>query len=76
MDKIQKETSHEVSNSRLPKVPLNLSGIIYMDGEYLALINDKFLKSGDFIEGSRIVKITDNQVYLKRKNQIFSLHIK
>ena len=59
-----------------PEISLRLNGIIYMDGVYIALINDGILKEGDFIEGARITKISDKRVDLKFKDKSFSLRIK
>jgi len=39
-------------------------------------INGKWLKIGDAINGYKILKITNNYVYLKRNNQILKLPIK
>jgi hypothetical protein len=43
-------------------VELTINGIIEMDGELIALINNKIVKEGDEIDGKRIVKITSESV--------------
>ena len=58
-----------------PEISLRLNGIIYMDGVYIALIDDGILREGDFIEGARITKISDKRVDLKFKDKSFSLRI-
>jgi type II secretory pathway component PulC len=70
------QKSQHISAADLPKLSLQLKGIIYMDGSYIALINDKILKTGDFIEGAKVMGISDTRVDLKLREKIFSLGIK
>ncbi|MDP2938888.1 MAG: hypothetical protein Q8O13_02245 [Candidatus Omnitrophota bacterium] len=49
---------------------LVLNGIISMEGEYLALINNQILKEGDYIQDMRILSITKERVELYSKGKI------
>ncbi len=49
---------------------LVLSGIISMEGEYLALINNQILKEGDYCADKRIISITKDRVELYSKGKL------
>jgi hypothetical protein len=54
----------------------DLKGIMETDGKRVALINGEILKQGDYIEGARISRITQNNVEILFKGRIFVLRIK
>ncbi len=49
---------------------LVLNGIISMEGEYLALINNQILKEGDYVQDKRIISITKDKVELYSKGKL------
>ncbi len=49
---------------------LVLNGIIIMEGEYLALINNQILKEGDYIQDMRIISITKDKVELYSQGKL------
>ena len=62
-------------SSAAKKLPaLYLTGIFFSDGEYLALMNDRIVKVGDFIEEVRIQKIDSDGVDVKFKDSSFRLN--
>lgn len=66
----------QLKSSEIPitKLPLFfLTGIIFADNEYLALINNQIVKVGDFIEGSRVVKINPDSVEMEFKGSSYLL---
>jgi len=67
---------YEAAALEFPEISLKLNGIIYMDGEYIALINNSILRKGDFIEGAKIIGIYDKRVDFNFRDKGFSLHIK
>jgi len=67
---------YESDPSKFPKNTLKLDGIIYMNDDYIALINNRILKKGDFIEGAQIIGISDNSVDLKFGDSNFNLRLK
>lgn len=56
--------------SKTDKAQLVLNGIITMEGEYLALINNQILKEGDYIQEMRIISITKDKVELYSKGKL------
>lgn len=52
---------------------LVLNGIITMEGEYLALINNQILKEGDYVQNMRIISITKDRVELYSKGKLILL---
>ncbi|MFH1655519.1 MAG: hypothetical protein ABH954_02785 [Candidatus Omnitrophota bacterium] len=53
-----------------------LSGIVTMDNEKTALINDQMVKKGEYIEGAYIINIVDDKVYLDLGGKAVVLEIK
>ena len=77
--KIKPLSITEVEKEKLPIITkdlasLSLTGIIFSDGEYMALINGRMVKPGDFIEGVQIDKIDANGVEVKFKGSSFRLN--
>ena len=60
--------------SRVDKVerpkasPLQLQGILYSQGDSRALINGRWLRVGDRIQGLKVVKIDRTSVLLRKRN--------
>ncbi len=52
---------------------LVLNGIISMEGNYLALINNQILKEGDYVQGMRIINITKDKVELYSQGKLTAL---
>ncbi|OGT47514.1 MAG: hypothetical protein A3E82_09565 [Gammaproteobacteria bacterium RIFCSPHIGHO2_12_FULL_38_11] len=50
---------------------IHLSGIFIRDGQKTAIINDHSLHEGEYVEGYEVIKISNNQVYIKNNNGIF-----
>lgn len=55
------------------QTPLVLNGIISMEGENVALINNQILKEGDYIDGMRIINITKDKVELYSQGKLLVL---
>ncbi len=53
--------------------PLLLTGLLFSNGEYVALINDRMAKEGDVIEGVLIKKIDSEGVDIEFKGMSFRL---
>jgi hypothetical protein len=53
-----------------------LTGIVTMNDEKIALINDKMVKKGDYIEGASVIDILDDRVYLNLSGKPILLKIK
>lgn len=60
-----------VSKPNSPQLVLN--GIMTMEGEYTALINNQILKEGDYIQDMRIISITKDKVELYSKGKLLVL---
>lgn len=75
----QKQGEEKKSILNLPIIPkpesqqLVLNGIIAMEGEYLALINNQILKEGDYVQNMRIINITKDKVELYSKGKLILL---
>ena len=65
------EAEPPTTDKKLPSFYLN--GIFFSDGEYLALINDQLVQTGDFIEGAQIQKIDSDGVDIKFGESSFRL---
>jgi hypothetical protein len=52
---------------------LTLNGIVTMDGEEFALINNQIFKVGDYVEGKRLLSISGNSVELFNNGNILKL---
>lgn len=55
---------------------LFLNGIMTMEGEYMALINNKIVKEGDYIQNLRVLSITQDKVELYSQGKIVVLSTK
>jgi len=55
---------------------LDLKGIMDMEGERIALINNEILKAGDYINGAKVTRISKNTVELLFKDKVIILKIK
>lgn len=53
-----------------------LTGIIEVENEKMALINEELIKKGDSIDGASVVDILDNKVYLDLAGKPIILKIK
>ena len=53
-----------------------LNGIITMDDEQFALINNEIYRAGDYVEGHRILNITKDKVELFKKGKVTVLKTK
>ena len=53
---------------------LSITGIFFTDGEYMALVNDKMVRVGDFVEEVQIGKIDSNGVEIEFKGSTFRLN--
>lgn len=53
-----------------------LNGVVTMDNEKVALINDEMVRKGDFIDGAYVINILDNKVYLDLGGKPVVLKIK
>ncbi len=53
------------SSPTLTPTPLSLTFVIMLEGKRSAMINNRFLKEGDIIEGYTVDKIESNRVLLK-----------
>lgn len=75
------QTSGESALSALEKVEgktlpsFKLSGVIADEGAAIAVINGKFLKKGDSIEGYQVVRIGDKTVILSGNGQKIVLNV-
>ncbi|MHB1948155.1 MAG: hypothetical protein ACYCQI_08585 [Gammaproteobacteria bacterium] len=56
-----------------PPKKLVLNGIFISDQESLALINDRLLKIGESVDGSKVVNITTKQVTMEAEGHLFVL---
>jgi len=54
---------------------LNLKGIIYSEGNSIAIINDEVLSEGDKIGNYFVLKIDERNVLLKKDNETFTLKL-
>ncbi|MFH1360535.1 MAG: hypothetical protein ABIJ41_05805 [Candidatus Omnitrophota bacterium] len=61
------------SRNDLPASDLTLNGIIAMEGDYFALINNEILREGEYIEGKRIAKISVDKVEIEDNGQLIIL---
>ncbi|MFH1338676.1 MAG: hypothetical protein ABIH40_02370 [Candidatus Omnitrophota bacterium] len=52
---------------------LSLSGVFFSDGEYVALINDRMVRVGDYIGEAQVVKIESDGVEIKFKDSTLRL---
>ncbi len=55
---------------------LILSGIIYTDSDQLALINNQIYRTGEYVEGKKIIRITPDKVELSDEGNIEILKTK
>ncbi|MBM3251769.1 MAG: hypothetical protein FJZ11_03200 [Candidatus Omnitrophica bacterium] len=55
---------------------LELTGIVTMDNEKIALINGQMLKRGEYIEGAYVINILNDKVYLDLGGKPVVLKIK
>ena len=55
------------------KGQLTLNGIMKMDNELFSLINNQIFKEGDYVDGKRIVSITNNKIEIYHKGKIVEL---
>jgi hypothetical protein len=53
-----------------------LNGVVNMDNEKVALINDEMVRKGEFIDGAYVINILDNKVYLDLGGKPVVLKIK
>lgn len=53
-----------------------LSGIVTIDSEKVALINNEMIRKGEYIEGAYVINILDNKVYLDLGGKPVVLKIK
>lgn len=60
-------------NSQPDSPALILNGIITMDEEKLALINNQIIKEGDYLDGKRVLSISMDEVELFDKGEIIVL---
>lgn len=56
-----------------PPKKLVLNGIFISDQENLALINDRLLKIGETVDGSKVVNITAKRVTMEAEGHLFVL---
>lgn len=74
----RKSAVHTSPATGIPKVPgekapllrkgdsgLSLSGIFFSDGEYVALINDRMVRVGDYIGEAQVVRIESDGVEIR-----------
>ena len=54
---------------------LTLKGIIYSQGNSLAIINEEMLKEGDTVGEYVVLKIEEKKVFLKKGNKEFTLKL-
>jgi hypothetical protein len=54
---------------------LKLKGVIVGEKHSIAIINDKFVRAGERINGYRVVRITEKEVLLKSGNKTFKLRL-
>jgi len=79
MKAAQEESSIKVPWIRTPLGKTGkfvLSGVVTMDNEKIALINDEMVKKGDYIEGAYVINIVDDKVYLDLGGKPLVLKIK
>ncbi|RKY29442.1 MAG: hypothetical protein DRP74_08805 [Candidatus Omnitrophota bacterium] len=65
--------NEKISSPRKEASGLSLNGIFFSDGEYLALINDRMVKVGDYIGKAQVVKIEPDGVEVKFKDSTLRL---
>ena len=58
-----------------PGSTLKLSGTIVDSGRPIAIINGKFLRTGQWIDGFQVAKITKNGVLLRSESQKLLLKV-
>ena len=62
--------------SRVQKAPgLKLKGVIVGGNNPVAIINGKFLRLGERIDGYQVVRIEENKVFLRSGNSTFKLEL-
>jgi type II secretory pathway component PulC len=54
---------------------LKLKGVIVGDKHSIAIINDKFVRTGERINGYRVVRIAEKEVLLKSGNKTVKLRL-
>ena len=61
---------------RVQKAPgLKLKGVIVGGNNPVAIINGKFLRLGERIDGYQVVRIEENKVFLRSGNSTFKLEL-
>jgi len=55
---------------------LTLEGIVFLDGEQLALINDQYFKTGDRIGDKKILNISKDSVEIYHRGKVITLKTK
>ncbi len=76
---LQQKQPLQASSSRPAKTTSErfvLNGVVTMDNEKVALINDEMVRKGEFIEGAYVINILDNKVYLDLGGKPVVLKIK
>lgn len=67
------------SSDKIPgmsNLAVKLKGVALINNEYFALVNERILKAGDFINGVQVKKIYEKCVEFKLGNKDFTLSLK
>ncbi len=69
-------TREDASRKTLSVASLKLKGVVKGGGRPVALINDEFVRTGDTVDGYRIVRIEPKEVLVDSGTQIYRLEMK
>lgn len=72
----QPEPTTPAKPTKTTKEKFILNGIVTMDNEKVALINDEMVRKGEYIEGAYVINILENKVYLDLGGKPIVLKIK
>lgn len=72
--KVMPLTEAELSVKAKDLPSISLTGIVLIDGQYSALINDQIVKPGDYIQEMQIEKIDSEGVEIKFRGSSFRLN--
>lgn len=66
----------KLAQSIKPPGTFTLSGIVFSDDEYVAIINGSIYSKGDYVGEAKIVDINDEMVLLKKEDKEIKLKLK
>ncbi len=69
-------TTASAASAEHPGNALTLNGIISSGGEPVALINNEIVKAGDYIDGKRVLSVSDKKVEIFSEGEVVVLTTK